>query len=176
MALYIPHNIFHLARLLYVRPETFGPYYVWFTWKDRDIQSKATVLSWRFLLRDINSLMLKHDAIQQAMWSDSAAVWVQALSFRWAWSENTHSQRQLIRKLTLRYAYCNEVRNYTQTSGAEFRKENYASCLIMRHINWASILKFGYICMTFALMRRSMQKDFKNVAIRFVIATRLYWR
>ena len=29
MALYIPHNIFHLARLLYVRPETFGPYYVY---------------------------------------------------------------------------------------------------------------------------------------------------
>ena len=27
MTLYIPHNIFHLARLLYVRPETFGPYY-----------------------------------------------------------------------------------------------------------------------------------------------------
>jgi hypothetical protein len=30
MALYIPHSIFHLARLLYVRPETFGPYYVYF--------------------------------------------------------------------------------------------------------------------------------------------------
>ena len=28
MALYIPRSIFHLARLLYVRPETFGPYYV----------------------------------------------------------------------------------------------------------------------------------------------------
>ena len=28
MALYIPHSIFHLARLLYVRPETFVPYYV----------------------------------------------------------------------------------------------------------------------------------------------------
>ena len=28
MALYIPHSIFHLARLLYVRSETFGPYYV----------------------------------------------------------------------------------------------------------------------------------------------------
>ena len=28
MALYIPHSIFHLERLLYVRPETFGPYYV----------------------------------------------------------------------------------------------------------------------------------------------------
>ena len=28
MALYIPHSIFHLAQLLYVRPETFGPYYV----------------------------------------------------------------------------------------------------------------------------------------------------
>ena len=29
MALYIPHSIFHLARPLYVRPETFGPYYVY---------------------------------------------------------------------------------------------------------------------------------------------------
>jgi hypothetical protein len=28
MALYIPHSIFHLARLLYVKPESFGPYYV----------------------------------------------------------------------------------------------------------------------------------------------------
>ena len=28
MALYIPHSIFNLARLLYVRPETFGAYYV----------------------------------------------------------------------------------------------------------------------------------------------------
>ena len=29
MALYIPHSIFRLARLQYVRPETFGPpYYV----------------------------------------------------------------------------------------------------------------------------------------------------
>ena len=29
MALYIPHTFFHLARLLYVRPETFRPsYYV----------------------------------------------------------------------------------------------------------------------------------------------------
>ena len=28
MALYIPHSIFHLAWLLYVRPETFGTYYI----------------------------------------------------------------------------------------------------------------------------------------------------
>ena len=28
MALYIPHSILHLARLLYVRPETFGPYHI----------------------------------------------------------------------------------------------------------------------------------------------------
>ena len=28
MALYIPHSIFHLTQLLYVRPETFGPYHV----------------------------------------------------------------------------------------------------------------------------------------------------
>ena len=29
MALYIPHSIFHLARLLCVSSETFGPYYVY---------------------------------------------------------------------------------------------------------------------------------------------------
>ena len=28
MALYNPHSIFHLARFLYVGPETFGPCYV----------------------------------------------------------------------------------------------------------------------------------------------------
>ena len=28
MSLYILHSISHLARLLYVSPETFGPYYV----------------------------------------------------------------------------------------------------------------------------------------------------
>ena len=28
MALYIPHSVFHLARLSYVRPETFGSYNV----------------------------------------------------------------------------------------------------------------------------------------------------
>ena len=28
MTLYIPHSIFHLARLLFVKPETFGRYYV----------------------------------------------------------------------------------------------------------------------------------------------------
>ena len=32
MALYIPHSVFHLARLLYVRPETFGPYCVCRIW------------------------------------------------------------------------------------------------------------------------------------------------
>jgi hypothetical protein len=31
MALYIPRTIFHLARLLYVRPETFGPTLVCFS-------------------------------------------------------------------------------------------------------------------------------------------------
>ena len=28
MALYIPQSIFHLARVLYARPENVGPYYV----------------------------------------------------------------------------------------------------------------------------------------------------
>ena len=34
MALYIPHSIFRLARLLYVRPETFWPYYVCFWYQN----------------------------------------------------------------------------------------------------------------------------------------------
>ena len=34
MTLYFPRNIFHLARLLYVRPETFGPYYVSVSFND----------------------------------------------------------------------------------------------------------------------------------------------
>ena len=33
MALYIPHSIFHLARLLYIRPETFGLYYVYIVYR-----------------------------------------------------------------------------------------------------------------------------------------------
>ena len=32
MTLYILHGVFHLALLLYVRPETFGPYYVHGPW------------------------------------------------------------------------------------------------------------------------------------------------
>jgi hypothetical protein len=38
MALYIPHNIFHLARFLYVRPETFGSYYVHLQFMLADVQ------------------------------------------------------------------------------------------------------------------------------------------
>ena len=38
MALCIPHSIFHLARLLCVRPETFGPYYVY----DSDFTTRQT--------------------------------------------------------------------------------------------------------------------------------------
>ena len=40
MALYIPHSIFHLARLLYVRPETFGPYCVFSKPRNLELQHK----------------------------------------------------------------------------------------------------------------------------------------
>ena len=39
MALYIPHSILHLARLLYVRPETSGPYYL-------AVYTKAQRIKW----------------------------------------------------------------------------------------------------------------------------------
>ena len=34
MALYIPHSVFHLARILYVRPENPGPHYVYAVQQD----------------------------------------------------------------------------------------------------------------------------------------------
>jgi hypothetical protein len=40
MALYIPHSIFHLAWLLYVRPETFEPYYVYISSNYGNISKK----------------------------------------------------------------------------------------------------------------------------------------
>jgi hypothetical protein len=40
MALYIPHSIFHLTRLLYFRPEIFGPYYVYEGWWAQDYVCK----------------------------------------------------------------------------------------------------------------------------------------
>ena len=47
MALYIPHSIFHLALLLYVRPETFGPpYYVY-------VENKLNVKLLEFLKTEV---------------------------------------------------------------------------------------------------------------------------
>ena len=44
MALYIPYSVFHLARLLYVRPETFGPYYIHMTYSFVTEGSKLIVI------------------------------------------------------------------------------------------------------------------------------------
>jgi len=40
MALYIPQSILHLARSLYVRPETYGPTYVYVTMVQKIILNK----------------------------------------------------------------------------------------------------------------------------------------
>ena len=50
MALYIPHSIFHLARLLYVRPETFGPNYVTICTKYRSLRTSLKVYLFRYCL------------------------------------------------------------------------------------------------------------------------------
>ena len=55
MALYIPHSIFHLARLLYVRPETFGPYYVYC----KMIHSPYNIkLQWDYFMQYKNVLVI----------------------------------------------------------------------------------------------------------------------
>ena len=52
MALYIAHSIFRLARLLYVTPETLGPYYVYF------IHSVCTVITMRITKFSCMNLIL----------------------------------------------------------------------------------------------------------------------
>ena len=57
MALYIPYSIFHLARLLYVRPETVGPYYVLYKFSGfQAIVVQITVL-WFITPRRTTSLL-----------------------------------------------------------------------------------------------------------------------
>ena len=43
MALYIPHTIFHLAWLLYMRSETFEPYYVLCIHVDNLLQRSSSI-------------------------------------------------------------------------------------------------------------------------------------
>ena len=46
MALYIRHSIFHLARLLYVRPETFWTYYVCIQWLSVNLTMCMKIVLW----------------------------------------------------------------------------------------------------------------------------------
>ena len=64
MALYIPHSIFHLARRLYVSPETFGPYYVCCVIENtsRSVTLRNMLTSLRFFDENLalNSKILKN--------------------------------------------------------------------------------------------------------------------
>ena len=65
MALYVPHSIFHLARLLYVRPETFGPYYVcysflWGTGGSTPVLLPRTLSVFRVPTRKLRDSLLFH--------------------------------------------------------------------------------------------------------------------
>ena len=73
MALYTPHRIFHLQRLLYVRPETFGPYYVY-------ISLKIPIVIKRWFYMTLKHTVLR--IIFQSVRSDVlAAVTVDNVSF-----------------------------------------------------------------------------------------------
>ena len=69
MALYTPHSIFHLARLLYVRPETYGPYYVHQGRIWRSIKSTVITKS-RKACRQINI-----SSTRCSCWSKASGVW-----------------------------------------------------------------------------------------------------
>ena len=57
MALYIPHSILHLAWLLYVRPETFGPNYVLCDHMNFVCFVRISEQTANFALHDIKSLV-----------------------------------------------------------------------------------------------------------------------
>ena len=65
MALYIPHSIFHSARLLYVRPETFGRYYVQLTavWAGQHHWQTSVIPFWLFLTKPNRQNVLCGDRI-----------------------------------------------------------------------------------------------------------------
>ena len=64
MALYIPHSIFRLARLLYVRPETFGPYYVLVILKSTNINLYTAFTKPAELSRYSNSLHAERKGVR----------------------------------------------------------------------------------------------------------------
>ena len=71
MALYIPHSIFCLARLLYVRPETFGPYYICFIIKSFNTGVAQIVPVWcsEVLLVTLSSCVItKVGATDMCIW------------------------------------------------------------------------------------------------------------
>jgi len=53
MALYIPQSILHLARSLYVRPETYGPTHVYFTVGGRHRGFVVLRNDWVFILMGV---------------------------------------------------------------------------------------------------------------------------
>ena len=54
MALYNPHSIFHLAWLLYVRPEKFRPYYVHISITDKTFKHPITTFHHQGIFKYIN--------------------------------------------------------------------------------------------------------------------------
>ena len=64
MALYIPHSIFRLARLLYVRPETFGPYYISYRNGSDDVSCEIAGI-WTKELAGLDYFVRQHADIVQ---------------------------------------------------------------------------------------------------------------
>jgi hypothetical protein len=61
-----------------------------------------------------------------------------------------------------------------KTRALNFGQKRYASCTIMHHINLESISKFRYSSMSFVLKSGLRQKDFTDVGITYVKATKFY--
>ena len=68
MTLYVPHSIFHLAWLLYVRPETFGPYVIraFVCYNEHVVTERHSFLSGRTNFEDVECRRMDMADLQHA--------------------------------------------------------------------------------------------------------------
>ena len=81
MALYIPHSIFYLARLLYVRPETFGPYYIFLTFRLNSFETKRVLKKcYMFLKHSVLYMLICYTASVEWRATRSATAGIRSIT------------------------------------------------------------------------------------------------
>ena len=102
MALYIPQSILHLARSLYVRPETYGPNYVYVAVKNIQLLTAAMKIQDFVPFAWLSSYKIFHTASNNIniLWSPCKYL-ILSFDFNQIWSSLTdHCKRKPISNFT----------------------------------------------------------------------------